>query len=178
MTLAHKLCLRSSSVTQQASRRPLVAKLHEIFIVYGWKSSGMELNFVFRSQILISEYTLEFRFKKGGRDRKRAKDSQNGFERSRGSVYHEILRRISNSSRFQATGGDRFRGKHREWTNRISGNGPFFGRWNLTFYKINEFIIIFLLLMAFTKRAQIPFSTWLPIAPTPVSLVTAGIYLC
>lgn len=73
----------------------------------------MELNFVFRSQILISEYTLEFRFKKGGRDRKRAKDSQNGFERSRGSVYHEILRRISNSSRFQATGGDRFRGKHR-----------------------------------------------------------------
>lgn len=72
----------------------------------------MELNFVFRSQILISEYILEFRFKKGGRDRKRAKDSQNGFERSRGSVYHEILRRISNSSRFQATGDDRFRGKH------------------------------------------------------------------
>ena len=58
-------------------------------------------------------------------------------------------------------------------------------RWNLSFYKINEFIIIFLLLIAFTKRAQIPFSTWLPIAiitPTPVSSLIrsstlAGIYL-
>nr|ARA91119.1 NADH dehydrogenase subunit 5 [Apis koschevnikovi]BAW89010.1 NADH dehydrogenase subunit 5 [Apis koschevnikovi] len=63
----------------------------------------------------------------------------------------------------------------------------FYGSWNLTFYKMNEFIMIFMLLMAFTKSAQIPFSTWLPMAmmaPTPVSslvhsstLVTAGIYL-
>jgi len=69
----------------------------------------------------------------------------------------------------------------------IIGLITYYGRWNLSFYKINEFIIIYILLIAFTKRAQIPFSTWLPIAmiaPTPVSslvhsstLVTAGIYL-
>lgn len=69
----------------------------------------------------------------------------------------------------------------------IIGLITYYGRWNLSFYKINEFIMIYILLIAFTKRAQIPFSTWLPIAiiaPTPVSslvhsstLVTAGIYL-
>jgi len=69
----------------------------------------------------------------------------------------------------------------------IMGLITYYGRWNLSFYKINEFIMIYILLIAFTKRAQIPFSTWLPIAiiaPTPVSslvhsstLVTAGIYL-
>nr|WOR80817.1 NADH dehydrogenase subunit 5 [Trisinuata sp.] len=69
-----------------------------------------------------------------------------------------------------------------------------YGSWNFIFYldfMKNDFsmmiISCFVVLSAFTKSAQIPFSSWLPAAmaaPTPVSslvhsstLVTAGVYL-
>lgn len=62
-----------------------------------------------------------------------------------------------------------------------------YGRWNINILKIDKLIMIIILVAALTKRAQVPFNTWLPkamAAPTPVSalvhsstLVTAGVYL-
>nr|QVY57864.1 NADH dehydrogenase subunit 5 [Trissolcus japonicus] len=64
------------------------------------------------------------------------------------------------------------------------------GDWSyllMNFNMINLCMVMFIMLGAFTKSAQVPFSSWLPMAmaaPTPISslvhsstLVTAGVYL-
>jgi len=61
------------------------------------------------------------------------------------------------------------------------------GRWSIYLLDDRVILILLILLAAITKRAQLPFSSWLPLAmaaPTPVSalvhsstLVTAGVYL-
>lgn len=62
-----------------------------------------------------------------------------------------------------------------------------YGRWNVRIFKRDFTLMMLILIAAITKRAQMPFSSWLlkaMAAPTPVSslvhsstLVTAGVYL-
>ena len=85
-------------------------------------------------------------------------------------------------------------------TNRLGDVGllsrlaliSYYGDWTFVFYNrssvsYSRIVVLIIILSACTKRAQIPFSAWLPAAiaaPTPVSalvhsstLVTAGVYL-
>jgi len=85
-------------------------------------------------------------------------------------------------------------------TNRLGDVGllsrlaliSYYGDWTFVFYNrssvsYSRIVVLIVILSACTKRAQIPFSAWLPAAiaaPTPVSalvhsstLVTAGVYL-
>nr|AXR86032.1 NADH dehydrogenase subunit 5 [Telenomus sp. ZCS-2018] len=94
--------------------------------------------------------------------------------------------------------GSYFSGMITILTNRLGDIGlllsismmSMYGDWNymmVNFSFVNLLMIIFLMLGAFTKSAQVPFSSWLPMAmaaPTPISslvhsstLVTAGVYL-
>nr|ALO64723.1 NADH dehydrogenase subunit 5 [Nomada goodeniana] len=69
----------------------------------------------------------------------------------------------------------------------ITLNFMLINSFNLMLYKMNNLMMILLMIMALTKSAQLPFSSWLPaamMAPTPISslvhsstLVTAGVYL-
>ncbi|PZR22103.1 MAG: hypothetical protein DI535_26950 [Citrobacter freundii] len=94
----------------------------------------------------------------------------NNWDRCRGAINTALTNRLGDYFMFVFFSGSIFRGYY-----------------FLNFSIFSFFISIMLLLTAFTKRAQFPFSSWLPkamSAPTPVSslvhsrtLVTAGLIL-